>query len=155
MVKLGFHLLISKSFLKMFALSSRLYATLTLPGLIPANTRIPEAKPIVGHVTMVIPRDETERIEFVLYSSNPKERPQRLSASTIHSHVNEKGVRWMAIAYGIPEEVIMVVPKINDVVTNPPLGYFAVYADHFKTDLCFPLLFLLVELLFYYDITLA
>lgn len=153
--ELGFHLVTNKSFLKIFASSSHPYVTVTLSSLIPANTKIPEARPIVGRVGMVIPGDKMERIESVLYSNNLKEWPQCLSASSIHSHVNEKGVHWMVIAYGITEEVTMVVPRINGIVLNPPLGYFIVYTDHFKAGLCFPLISLLVELLLRYDITLS
>lgn len=108
---------------KMFTFS-RPYASVTAPSLVPAL--IPKARPIVGRVALLILGDKQGSIESILYSSNPKGQPECLRASVIHSHVNERTMRWMVDVYRILEEVTVVVPRMIDIVTNPPLEYFSV-----------------------------
>lgn len=90
---------------------------------------------------MVIPGDGQEYIESACYSSHPKGHSNRLVASDFHCHITEKRVHWMASAYRIPEKVSPLVPRRNDVVTNPPLEYCSISVDQLMVGFFFLLLF--------------
>lgn len=66
--------------------SSHPYASVTPSNLVPKDVDIPMAQPIAARIAMIIPGDEREFRETVLFSSNPKGSSMHLMASTIHSH---------------------------------------------------------------------
>lgn len=133
----------------------RPYASVTPPNLIPEDIDILVVRSIVVRIAMIIPRDKEEYRESVLYSNNPKGRPEQLLACTINSRVSEKMVQVLITGIWFPPKVNLIIPRICDIVCNHPIDYFSVYVDHFRAGLCFPLMPLIQELLIHDEITLT
>lgn len=127
--------------------SSRPYASVTPGDSNTEEARVPIVRPITARVIRIIPSNDREYVDVVLYSQNPRGRPSHLMASAIHSCSSERLVRALIRGLWLPGDVTLLVPRISDTVCNPPLDYFSVYVEHIRAGLCFPLLPLIVELL--------
>lgn len=112
--------------------SSCPYASVTPGDLVTEDVRIPVARVIRACVARIIPGDDREYIDSVLYSQNPRGFPSHFMASTIHSRVSKRLVRSLIRELWFPDDVTILIPRMTDTICNPPVDYFSVYVDHVR-----------------------
>lgn len=61
----------------------------------------------------------------------------------------------LAMRFFVPANQELVVPRGRDTVLHPPVGFSAVYVDHFKVGLRLPLFPFLVDIFVYYELALS
>lgn len=75
----------------------------------------------------MFPGMEIGWIETVHFSRDPETKQPNVLANELPSSLLKRKVREMVKRYRIPSEVHLLVPRREDIVLKPPLGYCAAY----------------------------
>lgn len=79
----------------------------------------------------------------------------RVSASSYRNSVPKKRLHALAMWFFVPADQELIIPRGRDTVLHPPVGYCAVYVDHFKAGLRLPLFPFLLDILIHYELALS
>lgn len=87
------------------------------------NAAVLEAYPIFGRLALLVPDYERNWIGIVQFSSDLMMHQPDFMVNDLSFSLSEEKVCEMAQFYGIPSDVHLLVPKRQDTILNPPLGY--------------------------------